>query len=48
MMEPVELIIHGQEQIIKHRCVLCGHEKNNVTSGADSSEALLALSAKPR
>lgn len=46
LMEPVELTIHGQEKIIKHRCIICRHEKNNVASADDNSGALIALSAR--
>lgn len=46
LMEPVELTIHGSDKIIKHRCQVCGYEKNNVASAADNAGALIALSTR--
>lgn len=40
------MTIHEKKNIIKHRCVVCGFEKNNGAAGNDGAEALIALSAK--
>jgi len=46
MMEPVELTIHEKKYIIKHKCTVCGFEKNNASVEGDNTDAIIALSAK--
>lgn len=45
LMQPVSVTQKNGEQRLLHRCVLCGHEKNNVVAANDSVDALIAVSA---
>ena len=43
LMEPVAVERSGDGYILTHKCVLCGYQKRNKTSGDDSSDALVTL-----
>ncbi len=43
LMEPIALENKSGEQIIVHRCVICGYQKKNKTSKEDSFEELLNI-----
>ena len=47
MMEPIALSLRGDGRIITHRCLECGHKKNNLVSAQDDRDAVVALSAIP-
>lgn len=46
LMEPMSIERRGSEYQLTHRCVQCGHIKNNKTSSQDDFEALLALARR--
>jgi hypothetical protein len=46
MMEPVRVFQKHGEYFVQHRCIQCGHEKNNRTIKSDNFETLLAIVAK--
>lgn len=43
LMAPVGYLAKGGEGRILHRCVICGHERENRVAEADDPEALLRL-----
>jgi rubrerythrin len=43
LMEPIALENKDGEQVIVHRCVVCGYKKKNKTSKEDSFEELLNI-----
>ena len=43
LMDPVAYSVKNGEERILHRCVLCGHEKENRVHEADDRDAVLAL-----
>jgi|SRR3989338_1087712 len=45
-MEPIRLTVKGHNQVITHRCVKCGYERNNHARDTDSRKALLILSTR--
>jgi hypothetical protein len=46
MMEPVAVSKRGEEYVILHRCLKCGHEKNNKVVKSDDYEAVLGVVKK--
>jgi predicted RNA-binding Zn-ribbon protein involved in translation (DUF1610 family) len=46
MMEPIGLVISGQDWIIVHQCQLCGKTIKNKAREADNRTVLVALSNK--
>jgi hypothetical protein len=47
MMEPIGILIDGQDTRIGFRCIACGVEKIFSASEKDSADALVQLSKKP-
>jgi Zn finger protein HypA/HybF involved in hydrogenase expression len=43
-MRPISLKIKNGDYILKHKCVKCGHEKNNKISKEDDFDKLIELS----
>lgn len=43
LMEPIALENKNGEQVIVHRCIVCGYQKKNKVSKDDSFEELLIL-----
>ncbi len=48
MMGPVGLTIRARQNIITHRCIVCGYTKNNRAVRQDNDDTLIELSTKPR
>lgn len=46
LMAPVGLYTKKGEQMLLHRCVVCGFERPNKVSDQDSQKALLALAKR--
>ena len=46
LMEPIEVEKKGEEFILTHKCVVCGHEKRNKTAPNDDIEKIIELSIK--
>ena len=49
LMEPVGVIIKGggDDIVIIHQCVRCGHRKNNRQDVNDDVDVIIALSSRP-
>lgn len=45
MMEPVDLELKKEEQVIIHKCVKCGFEKKNKVAKDDDFDVLIKLRA---
>ncbi|NTV44587.1 MAG: RNHCP domain-containing protein [Candidatus Yonathbacteria bacterium] len=43
LMCPETMFVTGSERTITHRCVVCGHKKNNRVASNDNEDALIAL-----
>jgi hypothetical protein len=43
LMEPLEVEKKGEEYIITHQCLECGHEKKNKSSLGDDKEEIVEL-----
>ena len=44
LMEPVGTVLKGGDWIIRHRCTVCGFERNNKAAPDDDFEAIVRLS----
>lgn len=47
LMKPVNFEFRGHDQIITHRCNVCGIEKKNKVTSEDNYDAILKLSSRP-
>ena len=43
LMRPISVSLKGGEQIITHRCIACGFDKNNKTVPEDNFESILKI-----
>lgn len=46
LMEPFDVFKKGPTFYLKHKCLKCGHEKNNKISGDDYFQSILNVSSK--
>jgi len=46
MMEPVAVELDGEETILVHKCLKCGHNKRNKVQKEDDYDKVIAITAK--